>query len=234
MKIPCTYPVAIGPAITTGIGSTPKIVAAFRGKASSTKNIIAKLVAMQLLPYDASDNGYMTFQLIGNVTNADGVFVDIDSYNTQISTTTTTYIGGKVAATKYFLIGTTRKGEAISITTQSPEDMGLYMEEEQIFVLIAQCSAGITSSLLWSVNWTESDEDYATTKIRLSTEWQELCSDGLVEFQGSGVYVFSHDIPAAYIGMSFSTGDVVSAVGLPIWAKSDTSLNSTAVVSSKK
>lgn len=231
MKIPHTYPTVVGINSTTGITSIPKIIAAFRSKPSALHNIVASLVAMPLLPYDASDNGVMVVQIIGNVTTVvNGTFLDIDNSNLQINRTATSYTDGKVAVTVQMLIGTDNKGQASVITTSIPEDLGLTMNEEQQFVIVAACSSGVTSSLLWSVNWTESDDMYTLDRIILTNVWQSVTNEGIVQFKGNGVYALGFEQPTSTTGIAFKTDDILEVNDSTLWAKSDTSMNSSVIV----
>ena len=159
---PFHYPITPGPAIKTGIGTTPTPIAAFRSKTTFQGFLNKIRVQLQLFDHIAfNGEGLVTLQLIGGATingveGTDYNFTDIDTQNSvmEVSTDLTGFTGGRVGLTLYSF--PTTSGSKLNYNTADidAEALGLFLEPGNTNIIAASVSAN-TVDIAWANNWTE-------------------------------------------------------------------------------
>lgn len=156
--VPCAYPSTVGAHITTAIGNTPKVLAAFRNEAA-VDNLRGIMQRLEFNIHNPSGDTLVTLQLVGGGTAVGGSWAPVGGRSLfDINTTATSNSGGLVALTAYEYAVLANKTAPSSLSGFDAEAFGLALHTGQEFALIVFTEAsGVTVDMAWAVNWLEKD-----------------------------------------------------------------------------
>ena len=155
---PCCYPTVVGVNQTLAVGTTPKLLAAFRNN-SSIPSLRGVLQRVGLKPHDSTADTLVTVQFIALPTLTGGTWEAVTGSHLEINKTAE-FSGGKVAYTTFSYAhlqhgNTTGDSSDIAIDAMG---MGLEMYVGQTFAIVAYTeTAGSATDIAWTLNWLERD-----------------------------------------------------------------------------
>lgn len=155
---PCCYPTEIGVNQTLAVGTTPKLLAAFRNN-SSIPSLRGVLQRISLKPHDSTADTLVTIHFVAMPTLTGGTWEAITGSEFEINKTAT-FSGGKVAYTSFSYAhqqhGNTPAGASSSDIIAM--GMGLEMYVGQTFAIVAFTeTAASATDIAWTLNWLERD-----------------------------------------------------------------------------
>ena len=156
---PCCYPTVVGVNQTLAVGTTPKLLAAFRNN-SSIPSLRGILQRIGLKVHEANADSLVTIHFVALPTITGGTWEAITGSQLEVNTTATEASGGKVAYTVYSYAhadhGNTPAGSSSSDVETS--DLGLNMYVGQSFAIVALTTTALaTTDIAWTLNWLERD-----------------------------------------------------------------------------
>ena len=156
--VPCSYPVALGLNITTGINNTPKLLGVFRNE-SSINSLTAILQIIQAIAHSPNIDTVVAIQFLALPSATGGVWSSITGSELEVNKTATV-TGGKVASTLYCSVSEAHgsSSELTTLADLNAKDLGLELKKGQKFAIYATTGeSGATCSVAWAVNWIEKD-----------------------------------------------------------------------------
>ena len=155
---PCCYPTVVGVNQTLAVGTTPKLIAAFRNN-SSIPSLRGILQRIGLKPHDANADTLVTIQFIAMPTLTGGTWEAVTGSHLEINTTST-FSGGKVAYTTFSYAHQQHGNTPADASTSNIDAMGMGLEMYvgQTFAIVAFTEdAASTVDIAWTLNWLERD-----------------------------------------------------------------------------